>query len=187
MTPALCRQLGNVQRFAELEEAPNLVLISEALKIAQRVLPHQNFLRFFGVGDMQPGSVRFIGVLSTVVPELKLWVATRRFDMAAQLVRHKNIHVMLGLDATTRATDVTEVRQLLKQRKGDYFASWVQRDAQERVPSWVSIIFAEHHLRHRADWSQKRASARVCPATIAGGAAHDGACARCQRCFTKEH
>ena len=184
MLPAFRRQIGNAQRFAALESAPDLNLIYEAIGVAEQVLPKQNFLRFFGVGDLQPGSVRFINTLSMTVPELTLWVATRRFDLAERLAPRANVHVMLGLDTTTRPVDVKDVRQIVQQRPR-YFASWVQREAKEHVPPWVSVIFAEHHLRHRATWSRQRADARVCRATIDGGAAHDGACAHCQRCFNE--
>jgi hypothetical protein len=72
MLPAFRRQIGNAQRFAALESAPDLNLIYEAIGVAEQVLPKQNFLRFFGVGDLQPGSVRFINTLSMTVPELTL-------------------------------------------------------------------------------------------------------------------
>ena len=118
MLPAFRRQVGNAQRFAALETAPNLNLIYEALSVAEQVLRKQNFLRFFGVGDLQPGSVRFINTLSMTVPELTLWVATRRFDLAEQLTLRKNVHVMLGMDATTKPVDAEAVRRLLKKGHG---------------------------------------------------------------------
>jgi len=186
MRAAIRRQTDNVYRFRTLATAPNLTLITEALEIGERVLRRQKFLRLFGVGDMSPGSVRFINTLAMVIPELHLWVSTRRFDLVPRLGDWKNLHVMLGLDTTTRALDVADVKQLLKRRHVDFFAAWVQREERERVPAWVSVIFAEHHMRYRSAWSKKSIDARICRATIVDGAKHDNACIRCQRCFNPE-
>jgi len=186
MTRALIRQVENVKRFNVLANAPTKVLAEEAFAIARRVTPHQDFLRFFGVGDLQPGSLRFISTLSAMFPALQLWVATRRFDDVAHLPHQENIHVMLGLDATTTATNVAKAKLLMRKRRARFYAAWVQRDEFEPIPSWVSVVFAEHQMTHRATWTRKNKDPRTCMATVAGGTKHDNACAKCQRCFNTE-
>ena len=186
MSRAIARQVANTQRFDALLRASTRELVEEAFAVARRVTPRQGFLRFFGVGDMQLGSVRFISMLSAMFPELKLWIATRRFDYAARLPNQENIHVMLGLDATTPAADMTQVKRLLRHRRAQFFAAWVQQHEEEPIPPWISVVFAEHQLTHRASWTRTNKDPRICLATVADGAPHDNACARCQRCFNTE-
>jgi len=186
MTKALIRQVENVKRFKALERATTPELAEEAFVIARLVTYHQNFLRMFGVGDMQPGSIRFISTLSAMFPALQLWVATRRFDDAAHLPYQENIHVMLGLDATTTAANVAKAKLLMRKRRSRFYAAWVQRDEFEPIPPWVSVVFAEHQMTHRATWTRKNRDSRTCMATVAGGTKHDNACAKCQRCFNTE-
>jgi hypothetical protein len=186
MTHAIARQVANVKRFKALEAVGTLEITREAVNIASRILRRQNFLRFFGVGDLQQGSVRFINTLAAVAPELRLWVATRRFDDAARIAPQENVHVMMGLDATTRPADIVKARKLLRKYPSQYFMSWVQRAEKEQVPSWVSVVFAEHQMTHRAAWTRKNKDPRTCMATVAGGTKHDNACAKCQRCFNTE-
>lgn len=183
LKPALRRQADNVARFDFLASAPEEVVREEARRLATRVLRKQNFLRFFGVGDLQPGSVRFINCLAEEAPSLALWVATRRLDLAAQLAPLTNVWVMLGVDATTKAPLRAKARQLIRTRAPQFYGAWVQQSARERIPKWVSVVFAEHHFGGRAHWTADNADPRTCPATIKNGAPHDGACAACRFCF----
>jgi len=190
---ALERQADNAAVFDRLADATAEDVEDEALLVAEEVRHHQDFLRMFGVGDLQPGSVRFIKALSRLAPDLTLWVSTRRFDLAAKLaldlstgreqVIHRgvyrinqNVHLMLSLDATSSPQSVEKARDLVTRCGGQAYLAWVQQSADEKVPSGISVIFAEHHTgTGRARWTQDAADPRTCPATIAGGAAHKDA------------
>jgi len=184
MPASLNRQAENYVRFEYLAVAHQEVVRHEAEVIAYQVRAHQDFLRFFGVGDLQAGSVRFINELALVAPDLVLWVTTRNFPLVGGLEVRPNLQVMLSLDASTPPALVSEARRIAKERDGAILA-WVQQDAGETVLDDVTVVFAEHHRATRAKWTTGRADPRTCPATVADGPEHEGACARCRYCFDK--
>lgn len=198
---SLKRQADNAAVFDRLAGAPQEDVDAEAALVAEEVRHHQDFLRMFGVGDLQPGSIRFITALSKMAPDLDLWVSTRRFDLAAKLMldlstgqaqlTHRgvyrvnpNAHLMLSLDATTSSQGVDKARELVQRGGGQVYLAWVQRSRDEAIPADVAVVFAEHHTgTGRAKWTQNAAHPRTCPATIAEGMEHQGACAACRFCF----
>jgi len=184
---SLKKHVQNYAAFQHLETVSDDLVRWEAAYIADRVLQKQNFLRIFGVGDLQPGSVRFINVLAKEAPALALWVSTRKFDLAEQLDIRPNLHVMLSLDASTPKKDRAAAEKLAARPGGQFFLAYVQEDAEEAVDDKIAVIFAEHHFHSgRAAWTKEQADPRTCPATIKGGDAHADACSRCRFCFTTE-
>lgn len=179
---ALSAQARNVSFF---EGASTERLHEMAVAVGRRVLRRQTFVRMFGVGDLQPGSVKFVALLATTWPRLQVWVSTRKLDLASQLPTLPNLHVMLSCDATTTDRNLEETRSLVRQRGPQFFGAWVRRSADERPPRWIDVVFEEHHVgkRGRARWDPEP---RACPATVRGGVAHDGACERCRYCFTAQ-
>lgn len=202
MPAALARQADNAAVFDRLVDASEEEVEAEARLLAEEVLCHQNFLRVFGVGDLQPGSVRFIAALARVAPTLSLWVSTRRPDLAAKLlldlstgkeqVIHKdvyevnrNVHVMLSLDATTTAKNAQASRALVRRGKGMVYLAWMQQSPSEKIPKDVTVVFAEHHTgKGWAPWTVYAADPRTCPATLQNGTPHEDACASCRFCFS---
>ena len=185
MRAAVNRQEQNFHRLRWLAEAPPSVVATEADMVYWHVKPYANFLRFFGVGDLQPGSVKLIKTLAKRHPDLALWVATRKFDLALDLPFVRNVHVMLGLDSTTKGADLHAAYELVRERAPQFYGSWVQREADEVIPAWVQVVFAVHRGSNRAKWSAEAEDVRLCEATRAGekGAEHEGACGTCRRCF----
>ena len=177
---ALASQARNAAFF---EKATNEQLRQMALIVGARVLKRQRFIRMFGVGDLQPGSVRFVTLLAMSFPKLSVWVSTRKLEMARRLPTLPNLHIMLSCDATTTPENLEATRWLIRQRGPQFFGAWVQRSPDDKIPSWIRVVFAEHHVgkRGRARWTP---DSRACPATVRGGIAHDGACARCRYCFS---
>lgn len=186
MPASLQRQAENAAMFS-VEEWGQLA--DEAMDIAHVVSRQQDFLRMFGVGDLQPGSVYFINQLSCYAklakPKFRIWVSTRKFDLAAKLVDNTNLHVMLSFDSSTPARWRTEGLRLLAERRPQFFAAWVRQDAGERVPPWVNVVFEMHQHGHGR--AKRAGHPKACPATIhasfAGAEPLEGACARCQFCF----
>lgn len=177
---ALAAQARNAAFFAGADKA---ILRHEARRIGRSVLRKQNFLRMFGVGDLQPGSVFFTMVLASEFPELSIWVSTRKLELACQLPLLMNLHVMLSLDATTTRENVESTRKLVLQNKPQFFAAWVRSSWLDKIPRWVSVVFEEHKRGRRAAWDPER---RACPATVRDGAEHENACERCRFCFDVE-
>jgi hypothetical protein len=188
MPAALQRQAENAALFGiDTQEWGQLA--DEAMDIAHVVSRQQDFLRMFGVGDLQLGSVYFINQLAAyakaVKPKFRIWVSTRKFDMAAKLVESPNLHVMLSFDATTLARHRAAGLKLLAKRRPQFFAAWVRCSEDETVPKWVNVVFEEHAIgRGRAKRPPER---RACPATIHESYPEstelESACSNCQYCF----
>lgn len=177
---ALASQARNASFFENADEA---TIGESALAIGRRVLRRQDFIRMFGVGDLQPGSVAFLTRLATAYPKLQVWVSTRKLELARRLPLLPNLHVMMSCDATTTKKNLEDVRWLIRQMGPQFFAAWARRSGDEEVPRWVKVVFEEHHVGKlgRARWEPEE---RACPATVRGGVPHDGACARCRFCFS---
>lgn len=182
---SLVRQAQNWLRFEYLATAPQKEVEREADRIAGVMCYHdQDFLRVFGVGDLQPGSVRFINALAKRHPDLVLWVSTRRVDLVDGLRPAKNLHIMMSTDATTLDKDWKRMRRFVQRRRPQAYLAYVQRDPEEVPPRDVAVVFAEHKAGgRRSTWTRKKADLRTCPATVDGGAAHTAACAKCRFCF----
>jgi hypothetical protein len=185
---ALRRQAENSALFAIGDEDWGQ-LADEAMDIAHVVSRQQDFLRMFGVGDLQPGSVYFINQLSAYAklakPKFRIWVSTRKFDLAAGLASNANLHVMLSFDSSTPARWRTEGLRLLAKRRPQFFAAWVRQEQGERVPAWVDVVFEMH--RHGHGRAKRPPHPRACPATIHKDFENSvelcGACAKCRFCF----
>lgn len=177
---ALSAQARNAAFFDTADKA---VLRHEARRIGRSVLRRQDFLRMFGVGDLQAGSVFFTVMLADEFPELSVWVSTRKLELARQLPLLPNLHVMLSMDSTTTSDNVEATRRLVRQMRPQFFGAWVRRSVDDRVPRWVAVVFEEHKMGRRAE---RAPEPRACPATVRNGTEHEGACARCRFCFDAE-
>lgn len=186
MPAALQRQAENSAMFS-VEEWGQLA--DEAMDIAHVVSRQQDFLRMFGVGDLQPGSVYFINQLSAYAkhakPKFRIWVSTRKFDLAVNLADNPNLHVMLSFDSSTPLRWRTAGLKLLAKRRPQFFAAWVRQSEDETVPKWVDVVFEQH--RHGHGRAKRAPHKRACPATIhtdyPGSQPLDGACGACNFCF----
>ena len=192
-TPAIVRQAQNWLRFEALEKASLREVEREADRIRGAMLyVGQDFLRVFGVGDLQLGSVRFINVLAERHPDLILWVSTRRIDLASKLAYQMNIQLMFSTDVTTRSRDAAAMLKLVSARPTSAFMSFVQQSEGEEPRFGTSnvplVIFPQHKAAgRRAPWTAKRRhpDIRWCPAGVAGdsGLPHKNACASCRHCI----
>jgi hypothetical protein len=182
---AVARQLQNAARFDELETAAQSEVDDEAARIHGAILyERRDFFRVFGVGDLQPGSVRVINALARKASGLPLWVSSRKPELAGKLDDVPNLHLMLSCDSTTKPADLKKMRDLVKERKKQAFLAYVQQGPDDTPPDDVRVVFAEHGVGgRRADWTSDRYDVRTCPATIRGGAEHNDACSTCRVCF----
>lgn len=183
--PSLRKQFDNLKRFEYLETVCSSDLQKEASRIYHTVRPEHTYLRFFGVGDLTPGSVRLINALSAMYPDLILWVASRKISLASKLHIHDNVFVMLSVDQSTPKSDLNSFRALIKKHSPHVFASYTQLSEDDTPPDWIYTVFAHHKVGgKRSTWSKGTTDSRMCPATIQDGAEHENACDRCRRCFS---
>lgn len=176
---SIVSQAENTLRFQHLEIASLSDVDAECHQIAYIVKKaKQNWLRWNGVGDLIPGSVRVINRMAELHPEITQWIVSRKVEQVKGLSDHKSIKILFSLDRSTPDTILQRVKELKQTyKKAKFRFAWTRRDANP-VPRHVSIIFNEHIGKHKGDWSDKR----VCEATLPDNS-HDGSCDTCRRCF----
>lgn len=187
---AIVRQAENAAFFS-VADGDWGQIADEAIDITHVVSRQQDFLRMFGVGDLQPGSVYFINQMATYAqtakPDFRIWVSTRKYDLAARLVESDNLHVMLSFDHSTPPKKLQLGLGQPHPRRKELRMALRDEIETERVPSWVSVVFEEHRVgRGRAKREPER---RACPATVHedhGGVDHNNACENCTFCFSAE-
>lgn len=182
--PALQRQYQNLKRFEILETASPSDVDEEADRVYHAIHPRYTYLRFFGVGDLTPGSVRFINAMALLHPNLTLWVPTRKLELAEQIRPMKNVFLMMSMDRTTSPVVAEQFRAFVSTRKPYAFGAYVQQEEDDKVPGWIKTIFAIHVRGYRAKWSGTNTDPRTCPATVYEGVSHKNACEECRACFT---
>jgi hypothetical protein len=185
---ALARQTQNYLVFERLATAPRPEVDHEADRIGMLAeYEGADFIRMFGVGDFQVGSVRFVNALARRFKTLQIWVSTRRPELARKLVRRDNLHIMLSVDATTLARDLATMRSMVRRYAGQAFIAYVQTSADDVPIADASVVFAQHRAGgNRAPWTAVNADPRTCPATRIDGLDHRSACSACRHCFTTE-
>lgn len=176
---SILAQAANTRRFTYLQSAPQTEVDAECEALAAVVKKgKQNWLRWNGVGDLIPGSVRVINRMAELHPEITQWVVTRKVTECATLADKPSIKILFSLDNSTPDTILQRAKELKKTYKRASFRfSWTRRDANP-VPKHVSIIFNEHIGRSRGSWED----VRVCEATLPNHS-HEGSCNTCRRCF----
>jgi len=175
------RQLDNLRvlQFLELAEqrevdTVGLVLISDIDRL------QRSWIRWHGVGDLLPGTVRLIHFMVNERPDLVHWVVTRKPIEAKKLPDHPSVRVLCSFDETTPPSTAEKMYGLRKQfRKARVRFAWVRRN-EEKVPRRIDIVFHEHHGRRTLEL--KKPDRRTCSATLPH-ALHRDACDSCQRCF----
>lgn len=181
MEAAVRRQVENARFF---DARQTWEIRNEAEDVVHTVSRHQDFVRMFGVGDLQPGSVEFVAWMARYArarrPGFRIWLATRKLGLAAKLPTSPNLHIMMSLDATTAPKNIEKTRELTT-RGPTWFAAWARRSEDEEIPDFVRVVFEEHKWGGRR--ARREPEPRACPATVFNGAEHEGACARCQYCF----
>lgn len=177
---SIAAQAENSVRFEYLETASQDEVDRECDQIAAVVRKEkQTWLRWNGVGDLTPGSVRVINRMVELHPEITLWVVSRKVDEVKKLSDHKSIKILFSLDRSTPDTILQRAKELRKTYKRAKFRFAFTRRDSKSVPRNVSIIFNEHIGRRKSDFADKR----VCEATLPDNA-HEGSCDKCRRCFS---
>jgi hypothetical protein len=177
---SLLSQHANTLRFKVLETSSQNEVNKEALNIAKEIdKSKKNWIRWNGVGDLIPGSVRVINALSNLRPDIVQWVVTRKVEEVKNLLDSKAIKVLFSVDTST-PPQILERAKILKRsfKKAKFRFSWTRRD-ETIPPKFVHIVFNEHRGRKRGNWND---DSRVCEATLPEKP-HEDICNSCRRCF----
>ena len=115
---SILAQAANTRRFTYLETASQSEVDAECENIAESVRKgKQTWIRWNGVGDLIPGSVRVINRMAELHPEITQWVVTRKVNEAATLSDKPSIKILFSLDSSTPDTILQRAKDLRKTYK----------------------------------------------------------------------
>ncbi len=142
------------------------------------------FLRVNGTGDLFPQVVPVLNRFAEANPDVRLWIVTRRFDLAARIAPLPNVYLQLSLDAST-PPELEEAARRLVAGHGRAYLSFL-RTRPDGDTRGAAIVFNEKRTRGLPFRSKTD-----CPAD-AGRLPLDNvrgvggtACAKCRKCFSE--
>lgn len=141
------------------------------------------FLRVNGTGDLFPQVIPVLNRFAEANPDVRLWIVTRRFELAARILPLPNVYLQLSLDAST-PPELEKAARRLVAGHGRAYLSFL-RTRPEGGTRGAAIVFNEKRTRGLPFNSKTD-----CPAD-AGRLSLDNvrgvggtACARCRKCFS---
>lgn len=138
------------------------------------------FLRWNGVGDLFDEAVDALLHINKAIPQLPIWVVTRKPRQALRLADVNNLWIHFSLDNSSMPRR-EEVLSLFKNRPNNLFFSY-QADKNEVlkvIPSDISVLFFDSYkIKGNEKFIDNPA---LCPLNVQEDI--EGACRNCRRCF----
>lgn len=188
-SPALLKRLRTYAVFRAFStEVVTWKLRAEHLSVRQRFARHgarYNFIRWNGSGDLFPEAVAVINRFSALESDIRMWVVTRKLELAAEIIERPNVFLQLSLDRSTSDARVRAATEFVEGRSRAYLSYLRTGRYDDRRAA--AVVFPVR-MRGREEFAPEP---RVdCPAD-AGRLPLDQvpglgglACSRCRRCFS---
>ncbi len=143
-----------------------------------------DYLRVNGTGDLFPALIPVLNAFATSNPGVRLWIVTRRFELAAQIVRLPNIFLQLSLDATTPPELERTAREIIAVHPRAYLS--FLRSTPTDDTRGAAIVFNQKGISglpydRRTDCPVDAGRLSLGNRRGIGGTA----CAKCRKCFTE--
>jgi hypothetical protein len=184
---SLRKRLRNLRyfRFEEPHEAA-WKLGREFSRARRRWEPRANldYLRINGSGDLFPEIVPVLNFFATYYGGIRLWIVTRRPELAAQIAPLPNVYLQLSLDASTPPELVERSRFLAATHPRAYLS--FLRTAPKDDTRGAAIVFNEKRTpglpyHGRTDCPVDAGRLPLDNIRGTGGTA----CATCRKCFSE--
>jgi hypothetical protein len=183
---SLRKRLRNLRYFTlESPDAAAARLAHEFERARRRWAPRArlDYLRVNGTGDLFPAIVPVLNIFAERNPGVRLWIVTRRFDLAAGIAALPNVYLQLSLDATTPPALERMARRLVETHPRAYF-SFLRTRPQDDTRG-AAIVFNEKRTaglpyRGRTDCPVDAGRLPLANVRGVGGTA----CSRCRKCFS---
>ena len=143
-----------------------------------------DFLRVNGTGDLFPELIPVINGFAERNRDVKVWVVTRRFQLAAQVAELPNIYLQLSLDATTPPEMTAMAEQIVATHSRAYLS--FLRTAPTDDTGVASIVFNEKRtpgLPYNRVTDCPVDAGRLPLRNVRG--VGGTACAQCRKCFSE--
>jgi hypothetical protein len=143
-----------------------------------------DFVRFNGIGDLVAAMVAVINEFAARNHDIRVWIVTRRFDLAAQIKPLPNIYLQLSLDASTPPGLIESVRRLVAEHPRAY-CSFLRSEPDDHT-FVAAIVFNEKRTEGLPFHSKTDCpvDAGRLPLGNVRGVGGD-ACSKCRKCFTE--
>ena len=138
------------------------------------------FLRWNGLGDLFDEAVDALLLINKLLPDLPIWVVTRKPEQVGRLAGVKNIWIHFSLDRASMARR-EQVLALSKTRPENLFFSY-QADKGEilsEVPPGISVLFFDGYKILGNDGLMQHPA--LCPLNLTEDIT--STCRTCRRCF----
>lgn len=186
-TKSIVARLRNLRRLKLSNTEQFVEDLERDFAIKQRMYAKRgvklDFLRINGVGDLTEELVAVVNLFVARNPGVKVWVVTRKFDLAATIAPAQNLFLELSLDSSTSRADLAAAWCVVEQHPRA-FTSYLRKHANDDTLA-AAIIFDEKRTEGLPHDS------RLCPVDARklplGNVRGKGgtACARCRRCFVE--
>ena len=142
-----------------------------------------NFLRINGSGDLFPELIPVLNEFARRHKEVTIWIVTRQFHLAAQIVTLPNVFLQLSVDVSTPAP-LEQIARRLMQRHPRAYLSFLRTTAHDDTRG-AAIVFNEKRTEglpydRRTDCPVDAGRLELGNIRGVGGTA----CAKCRKCFT---
>lgn len=136
-----------------------------------------SWLRWCGVGDLVPRSVKVVNILGTKHKDTRHKIVTRKVENI-KLLEHDmpNMYIMFSLDGSEESKKRKAAVDKLNHPRVYY--SFLRESADQDTLG-AQIIFDAHNMKGKLPWDPKR----CCPVD-SGRMAMENACEKCKKCFS---
>lgn len=183
---SLRKRLRNLRYVIEAPPEEVAARLTREFRAAQRRWAPRarlDFLRVNGTGDLFPQVIPALRLFAAANPDVRVWIVTRRFDLAVRVPDLPNVYLQLSLDVSTPPALEREARRLVARHPRAYLS--FLRTGPSDDTRGAAIVFNEKRTR-----GLPFSSKTDCPAD-AGRLPLDNvrgvggtACARCRKCFS---
>jgi hypothetical protein len=144
-----------------------------------------DYLRINGGGDLFPELVPVLNYFSAHFAGIRLWIVTRRLELAAQIEPRPNVFLQLSLDASTPPELVERARFLTETHPRAYLS--FLRMAADDDTHGAAIVFNEKRtsgLPYHGRTDCPVDAGRLALGNVRG--VGGDACAKCRKCFSEK-
>jgi hypothetical protein len=142
-----------------------------------------DFLRVNSTGDLFPAVVPVLNGFAECNPDVRVWIVTRRFDLAALIAPLPNVYLQLSLDATTQPLGEEAARRVVASNPRAYL-SFLRTEPNDDTRSAAIVFNATDDLPYngRSDCPVDAGKLQMGNEPGVGGTA----CSKCRKCFTED-
>lgn len=144
-----------------------------------------DYLRINGGGDLFPEMVPVLNYFAAHYSSVKLWIVTRRLELAARIEQRPNVYLQLSLDAST-PSELVERSRLLVETNPRAYLSFLRTRPDDDTKG-AAIVFNEKctpALPYRGRTDCPVDAGRLPLGNIRG--VGGTACSKCRKCFSEK-